>query len=208
MLKLKFKLSNFQVKTAYRAGKSSKQNSPCPVIMELSSTHEKISCFKTSQRLRDSDSFLSEDVSKAIFDIGKEKPDFQREKRRQGFAAEFSDVDVIVKKRRNIQGISSSHNAPTTWYTPVSVGTGESVAESTPVPVGTDEASAEFTPASVGSEDLAAGETAVPAGTGLGNMEMVQSGGGGRQPVQMPAPARRSRGAAANRRTRYSTRAK
>ena len=73
------------------------------------------------------------------------------------------------------------------------------------MPVVTDEASAESTPASVGSEDPATGETPEPAGTGLMSMEVVRSGVGGRQPGQMPAPAGRDCGAAANHGTPYST---
>ena len=111
------------MKNAYRAGKPSEQNTPRPVIMKLSDTQENFLGFKTSPQMRGSDIFLSKYVSKETLDIRQEKFDFMEQKRRQGFQASFSGVDVILKQRRYLQTNPSSQNAQTARSTPVSVGT-------------------------------------------------------------------------------------
>ena len=60
-------------------------------------------------------------------DIGKEKFGFLNQKPQQGFAAYFSGVNVIVKQRGDLEGISSQ-NAPTARSTPVPVVTDQTVA--------------------------------------------------------------------------------
>ena len=112
----KLELNNIGIISAFRAGKnppeSSSQN-PRPIIAKLSSVTNKIACFKSSNRLKGTSIFISEDVSKATMDIRSKKFHILKQKREEGFIAYFSGTDIVTKMRRNTQqtGHSSTSNA-------------------------------------------------------------------------------------------------
>ena len=94
-------IENITIKNAHRAGKRPPQpnEKPRPIIAKLSCVEDKIKCLKSSSRLKDSQIYLSDDVSKATAKIRKEKLQFLKQKRSEGFIAYFSGAEVIFKKR-------------------------------------------------------------------------------------------------------------
>ena len=60
----KLLLPNVVVKGAYRVGSSDGRSQPRPIIAKLGSTENKIACFKSSNKLKGTDTFILEDVWK------------------------------------------------------------------------------------------------------------------------------------------------
>ena len=102
LLSEKLRVENVQVSDAYRIGKIQSQSTqgPRPIIVKLLSVNDKICCFKSSIRLKGSNIFISDDVCKATLEIRRQKLDFLKQKRNEGFIAYFSGIEVIVKQRR------------------------------------------------------------------------------------------------------------
>ena len=107
------RLENITVTDAYRVGKHTPQLSrgPRPIIAKLTSVNDKISCFKTSNRLKGTDIFISDDVSKATLDIRRQKLDILKQKRQEGFIAYFSGTEIITKRRPNATYNASTSSA-------------------------------------------------------------------------------------------------
>ena len=100
---------NIRVKAAHRAAKPSEQKAPRPVIIKLSSTQEKLSCFKTSHELRGSKIFLS--IIKENTEIRGDEVDFfikkplncnvlNERKRRQCFGCYVHPLLMSYGRRR------------------------------------------------------------------------------------------------------------
>lgn len=117
------KLNNVKVKSAFRAGSSMQNNSqPRPIIVKVSSVNEKISCFKASKALKGTNTYISEDVSKATMDIRKQKLGALKEKREQGYIAYFSGIDIITKKRNvpnHLNPATGANSVPVIYESPI-----------------------------------------------------------------------------------------
>ena len=91
------------IDVCHRLGnKNISSNRPRPTIVRLASHSQRDKCLKSSHKLKGTNIFINEDVSKTTHEIRKSKLDLLKEKRRQGFKAYFSDVDVVIKSRNNI----------------------------------------------------------------------------------------------------------
>ena len=110
LLTEKLKLPNVVVSDAFRAGKSDASTEPRPIIAKLASVADKISCFKASGQLKGTTTYINDDVSKATLDIRRQKLDFLKEKRREGYIAYFSGTDVVVKRRPTRSDGKSANN--------------------------------------------------------------------------------------------------
>ena len=116
----KLGIENITIKNAHRAGKRPPQpnEKPRPIIAKLSCVEDKIKCLKSSSRLKGSQVYLSDDVSKATANIRKEKLEFLKQKRSEGFIAYFSGAEVIYKKRptprRDDQTLPANRNSGST----------------------------------------------------------------------------------------------
>ena len=98
----KLGIPDLSVKSAFRAGKRGvRTDGPRPIVATLSSVEEKFKCFKSSPRLKGSDIFISDDVSKATAEIRKQKLETLKQKRREGYIAYFSGTEIVCKVRRN-----------------------------------------------------------------------------------------------------------
>ena len=97
-----------KITEAYRVGKPGQQstNKPRPIIAQLSSRDQKIKCLKSSNKLKGTTIFISEDVSKATQDIRDSKLGELKEKRAQGMIAYFSGAKIVCRQRPN-HGVSS-----------------------------------------------------------------------------------------------------
>ena len=82
----------------HRLGKNIEGKSR-PVIVKLASFEERQKCLKFAPRLKGSNLYINEHVSKATHEIGKLKMHELKEKRKQGLIAYFSGIQLIVKKR-------------------------------------------------------------------------------------------------------------
>ena len=82
----------------HRLGKNIEGKSR-PVIVKLASFEERQKCLKFAPRLKGSNLYINEDVSKATHEIRKLKMHELKEKRKQGLIAYFSGIQLIVKKR-------------------------------------------------------------------------------------------------------------
>ena len=70
-------------------------------IVNLASTEDKITCFKTSSKLTSSDIYSLEDISKDTLAICSQKLSFFNQIRDEGFVVSISGVDVVCKHRHN-----------------------------------------------------------------------------------------------------------
>ena len=131
----KLGLPSMKIIDAYRAGKpSAQQTSSRPIIAKLQSVNDKVSCFKSSIRLKGSEVFLSDDVCKATADIRRQKLDVLKEKRREGFIAYFRGAEIITKRRRDNHRSGSSTEPPVGDGLQLDAATGNAGALGTPVP--------------------------------------------------------------------------
>ena len=98
----KLQLENVEISSAFRVGRNSEvSNSPRPIVAEISSVRTKISCLKASNRLKGSNIYVSEDVSKATQEIRRQKAHILKQKRDEGYIAYFSGTEIITKSKRN-----------------------------------------------------------------------------------------------------------
>ena len=74
---------------------------PRAVLVKLSSFEEKMECVRAAPRLKGTNVYINEDVSRATLNIIREKLDELREKRRKGYIAYFSGAKLVVKERKN-----------------------------------------------------------------------------------------------------------
>ena len=101
----KLKLSDCQVLKSFRAGKNipttveELREKPRPIIAELSSISNKMSCLKMSKNLKGTKIYVNEDVCRATLDIRLQKMDLLKKKREEGCIAYFSGVNIVSKPR-------------------------------------------------------------------------------------------------------------
>ena len=104
-------LKNVNITSAFRVGKQPSQN-PRPIVAQLSSVNCKVACFKSSNRLKGSNIYISEDVCKATQDIRRQKLHLLKQKRDEGYIAYFSGTEIIAKtKRHNQRNMNASTSA-------------------------------------------------------------------------------------------------
>lgn len=72
---------------------------PRPVVVRFVKHKDRQDCLKSTPKLKGSDIYISEDLSKATVDIQKLKRPELDDKRRQGYVAYFSGSRIIAKKR-------------------------------------------------------------------------------------------------------------
>lgn len=70
-----------------------------PVIVRFARHSERQQCLRASAKLKGTNVYLSEDLSRATVEIQKAKRSELEEKRRQGYIAYFSGTRIISKKR-------------------------------------------------------------------------------------------------------------
>lgn len=101
---------NVQLENANRIGKTSPSSSSKPrlVIVRFNRVSERQSVMRSSSKLKGTNIFLNDDVSRATMVIRKEKMEELKTKRKQGYIAYFSGADIKVVGRR--QNASSSGN--------------------------------------------------------------------------------------------------
>jgi hypothetical protein len=88
-----------QLDGANRVGSSGTRDRPRPIIVRFRTFTDRQKCMKATSKLKGSNIYINEDVSKATSEIRKAKMDELKEKRRQGYIAYFSGVDIVCKPR-------------------------------------------------------------------------------------------------------------
>ena len=107
----KLGLTNIKVLDAYRVGvRNAQHQQPRPVIAKLSSVRDKVACFRTSKNLKNTNIYISDDISKATADIRHQKMDALKEKRNQGYIAYFRGTDIITRRRASSNTVDSGPN--------------------------------------------------------------------------------------------------
>ena len=101
------------VQKAYRVGASTDNSRP--IIAKLASADDKYKCFKASSKLKGTDIYLSDDVSKATADIRKGKLDELKQKRREGYIAYFSGTRIVARPRRSQQELPTTPRSDETF---------------------------------------------------------------------------------------------
>ena len=89
------------INAAFRVGKHTPGSEPRTIVAELPTVRDKIACLKMSSRLKDTNLYLNEDVSRATQEIRKNKLPLLKQKRQEGFIAYFSGTEIITKRRQN-----------------------------------------------------------------------------------------------------------
>ena len=94
----KLGMPNVEFERCHRIGKESSDQKPRRTLLELSKFEDRQKCLKSSFKLKGSDIYVNEDISRATAKIRTRKPELL-EKRRQGLIAYFFGVTIVTKKR-------------------------------------------------------------------------------------------------------------
>ena len=95
----KLGLPEIEIKNAFRAKGASGSEAPRQIIVSLKTERDKISCLKSSSKLKNSNIYVNDDVSAATAAIRRSKLPELKEKRRQGLIAYFSGANIITRQR-------------------------------------------------------------------------------------------------------------
>ena len=80
---------DIKVESANRVGKRVGNNKPRPIIARLANFSHRQKCLKVAHRLKGSDVFINDDVSRRTIETRSTKIEKLKEKRRQGYIAYF-----------------------------------------------------------------------------------------------------------------------
>ena len=89
-----------KLESANRVGKKNNSRSPRPIIARFATFTERQKCMKSSAKLKGTNIYINEDLSKETAQRRMAKMDELREKRNQGFLAYFIGDRLVVKERR------------------------------------------------------------------------------------------------------------
>ena len=95
----KLGMPNVQIERCHRIGKESSDQKPRRTLLALSKFEDRQKCLKSSFKLKGSDIYVNEDVSRATAEIRRTRNPELLEKRRRGLIAYFSGVTIVTKKR-------------------------------------------------------------------------------------------------------------
>ena len=99
LIEKKLLLPDVKVVSAHRVGKVEFGEKPRPIVAKFTSESPKISCLKSSNKLRGSRVFLCDDLSAASSQIRRDRMPELRQKRSEGLVAYFSGTRLISYKR-------------------------------------------------------------------------------------------------------------
>ena len=97
----KLGVTGVSVCSAFRINRPSQGNEPRQIIAKLSSEDDKIKVLKSGSKLKNSPIFLNDDVSSTTMAIRRTKLDQLKQKRREGFIADFRGAELVVRTRPN-----------------------------------------------------------------------------------------------------------
>ena len=100
LLSEKLQINEVNVNAAFRVGQRTPGNEPRTIIAELPSVRDKVTCLKMSSRLKGTNVYVNEDVSRATQEIRKTKLPLLKQRRQEGNIAYFSGTEIIVKRRQ------------------------------------------------------------------------------------------------------------
>ena len=83
----------------YRLGTKNNNGRPRGIMVQLKNEYDRRQCLRAAARLKGTNIYLNEDVSKTTQEIRKTKMQELKDKRQQGYVAYFSGVDIIVRQR-------------------------------------------------------------------------------------------------------------
>ena len=95
----KLGMPNVEIERCHRIGKESSDKKPRRTLLELSKFEDRQKCLKSSFKLKGSDIYVNEDVSRATAEIRRTRKPELLEKRREGLISYFSGVTIVTKKR-------------------------------------------------------------------------------------------------------------
>ena len=115
---------NIKLESANRIGNRIENNKPRPIIARLSNFSDRQKCLRAAYKLKGSNVYINDDVSRRTIEIRNTKMEELKEKRRQGYIAYFSGSNLIVKKRQTANSSRSTDvNSETTMNPATSIGT-------------------------------------------------------------------------------------
>ena len=100
LLSEKLQINEVNINAAFRVGQRTPGNEPRTIIAELPSVRDKVACLKMSSRLKGTNVYVNEDVSRATQEIRKTKLPLLKQRRQEGNIAYFSGTEIIVKRRQ------------------------------------------------------------------------------------------------------------
>lgn len=103
---------NVELESANRVGNSRSSGGSRPIIARFKAFRDRQTCLKSSAKLKGTQIYLNDDVSKATMEIRREKMGELREKRRLGFHAYFSGSEIIARKVRTKPSVGSQMSPP------------------------------------------------------------------------------------------------
>ena len=99
---------NANVEIAHRLGRSGNPNHnpsrPRQVIVKMRNFSDRQACIRSASKLKGTNIYINEDLSRASLEIRKTRLPELQEKRRQGLIAYFSGTKIITKQRAGSSG--------------------------------------------------------------------------------------------------------
>ena len=175
------------VQKAYRVGASTDNSRP--IIAKLASADDKYKCFKASSKLKGTDIYLSDDVSKATADIRKGKLDELKQKRREGYIAYFSGTRIVARPRRSQQELPTTPRSDETFNSQDAQQTDDSSGSSPTLQCSTGDASSSPVHSSMPPADPADTSPALSSSAALADRTPVHSQGAHNSGATLAAPA-------------------
>ena len=103
-----------EVEDIHRMGDRTSREKHRSVIVKMKNIKTRQDCLKAAPRLKGTSVYINEDVSKSTVAIRKGKLEELKEKRKQGFIAYFSGINIITKKRSDSDVPSSNFSTNST----------------------------------------------------------------------------------------------
>ena len=90
---------NVETESVQRLGREEAGRSRPIILVKFRNEADKLSCLKAALKLKGSNIYINEDLSRATLDMRREKLDELRQKRQEGYIAYFKGANIIVKSR-------------------------------------------------------------------------------------------------------------
>ena len=103
-----------RLETATRIGKKDNTGRPRPIVAKFTQYNVRQKCLRTVSKLKGTNIYINEDVSKLTMDRRTPLMGELREKRRQGYIAYFVSDRLVVRKRSVNSSVPGSSNFPNT----------------------------------------------------------------------------------------------
>ena len=106
----KLELPQVKIEKAFRLNRTNASDEPRQILVQMHSESDRVLCLKTSYKLKNTPTFVSDDVSAATMAIRRDKLPELKQKRSQGLIAYFSGAYIKTRQRFDNTGNNNRRN--------------------------------------------------------------------------------------------------